>query len=298
MRSLMAIGFALLLVILLGNPASAKDSQKTYVTGKLLDLTVQPVDKGTAIIGNIAAPIRGISYLFQIQVGDLVYFAQYTAGTHADRPHWIVNDAIDLRFEKEKIFLKRPDGKEVEVWLAKTVRVSTSGQPSLPASSVDVPKSDPSSDQPLELGQALQEVRTLLPKWRATLSSVDVESLSIQYKEGKQLEFLKSQAAEGLDRIDKTARSVEKEVTAQNSAQLLLDMHYAAENATELGTAFLWAATIKEFGTPTSVQDSAKAVLDMSNDMVMEEKKTEVPVMNLLAARDALLEVCKAKLAQ
>src|ERR1039458_5126941 len=121
MRSLMAIGFALLLVILLGNPASAKDSQKTYVTGKLLDLTVQPVDKGTAIIGNIAAPIRGISYLFQIQVGDLVYFAQYTAGAIADRPHWIVNDAIDLRFEKEKIFLQRPDGKEVEVWLAKTV---------------------------------------------------------------------------------------------------------------------------------------------------------------------------------
>jgi len=36
----------------------------------------------------------------------------------------------------------------------------------------------------------------------------------------------------------------------------------------------------------------------MSTDMVMEEKKTEVPVMTLLAARDVLLEVCKAKLAQ
>ena len=299
MHRLIAVGFALLLVVASANSASANDTSKGYVTGRLLDLTVQPVDKGTAIIGNIAAPIRGISYLFQIQVGDLVYFAQYTAGARADRPNWVVNDPIALRFEKDKMFIKRPDGKEVEVWLAKTVRISQGEQQASANSSVaQASQSKSDSNQPLELGTAVQEVRARLPKWRASLSSVDVESLSIQYKEGKQLEFLKSQVVEGLDRIDKTARSLEKEVSAQNSAQLLLDMQDSAENATELGTAFLWAATIKEFGAPASVQDSAKAVLDMSNDMVMEEKRTEVPVMNLLAARDALLEVCKAKLTQ
>jgi hypothetical protein len=117
-----------------------------------------------------------------------------------------------------------------------------------------------------------------------------VESLPIQYKEGKQVEFLKSQAVEGLDRIDKTARSLEKEVSAQNSAQLLLDMQDAAARASELSAVFLWAATTEKGG--------AKAVLDMSTDMMIEEQKTEVPVMELLAARDALLEVCKAKLVQ
>lgn len=76
MRRLIAVGFALLLVIASANSASANGTSKGYVTGRLLDLTVQPVDKGTAIIGNIAAPIRGISYLFQVQVGDLVYVSR------------------------------------------------------------------------------------------------------------------------------------------------------------------------------------------------------------------------------
>lgn len=299
MRRLIAVGFALLLVIASANSASANDTSKGYVTGRLLDLTVQPVDKGTAIIGNIAAPIRGISYLFQIQVGDLVYFAQFTAGARADRPNWVVNDPIALRFEKEKMFIKRPDGKEVEVWLAKTVRISQGELPaSANSSAAQAFQSKADSNQPLELGTAVQEVRARLPKWRATLSSVDVESLPIQYKEGKQVEFLKSQAVEELERIDKTARSLEKEVSAQNSAQLLLDMQGAAARASELGAVFLWAATTEKGGATASASDSSKSVLDMSTDIMVEEQKTEVPVMELLAARDALLEVCKAKLTQ
>jgi hypothetical protein len=232
-------------------------------------------------------------------VGDLVYFAQYTAGARTDRPNWVVNDPIAFRFEKEKMFIKRPDGNEVEVWLAKTVRISQGEQPASAISSTAQafqPKAD--SNQPLELGTAVQEVRARLPKWRATLSSVDVESLPIQYKEGKQVEFLKSQAVEGLDRIDKTARSLEKEVSAQNSAQLLLDMQDAAARASELSAVFLWAATTEKGGATASESEPAKAVLDMSTDMMIEEQKTEVPVMELLAARDALLEVCKAKLVQ
>lgn len=197
------------------------------------------------------------------------------------------------------MFIKRPDGKEVEVWLAKTVRIAQGEQPaSANSSAAQALQSKTDNNQPLELGTAVQEVRARLPQWKATLSSVDVESLPIQYKEGKQVEFLKSQAAEALDRVDKTARSLEKEVTAQNSAQLLLDMQDAAAKATELGAVFLWAATTEKGGGTASASDSSKAVLDMSTDMVMEEEKAEVPVMKLLAARDALLEVCKAKLAQ
>jgi hypothetical protein len=112
------------------NPARGKDMPRLYVTGKALDVTVQPVDRRTAIIGNMAAPIRGMSYEFQIQVGNLVYLAKYTSGAMSDRP-WAVNEAIDLRFEKERRFLKRPAGKEMEVWLAKTVRISPSGEPPL-----------------------------------------------------------------------------------------------------------------------------------------------------------------------
>ncbi len=201
MRSIIAVGFASLLVMALSNPASAENTPRTYTTGKLLDVTVQPVDRGTAIIGNMAAPIRGMSYSFQIQVGDLVYFAHYTGGALSDSATWVVNDPIDFRFEKEKMFLRQPDGKEVRVWLAKTVRVPQGGQP--PAITLAGQANRDADNNQLELEPAVQEVLAKLPKWRTTLSAADVESLPVQYKTGKQVEFLKAVAVEQLGRIDK-----------------------------------------------------------------------------------------------
>ncbi|HWY59764.1 MAG TPA: hypothetical protein VNZ03_35200 [Terriglobales bacterium] len=252
----------------------------------------------------MAAPIRGISYLFQIQVGDLVYFAQYTAGALSDRTSWIVNDPIDLRFEKEKMFLKRPDGKEVELWLAKTVRLSQSGQtpPSTTPLAGQALSSNPDDTQHLELGAALKAVRASLPKWRATLSAVDVDSLPIQYRTGKQVELLKSVAVEQLDRIDKTSALLEDGrtsggfVNAQKSVQLLPGMQDAKAAAVQLSSAFMVYSIDEK--TASAASDWAKSVLDMSTDIMSQEKRTEVPVMMLLAARDALLEMCKSKLSQ
>jgi hypothetical protein len=114
--------FAIVALLISCTIASAKD-KKQYQTGKLQDVVVQDVSRGTAIIGGMAAPIPGRLYIFQIEVGGLVYFAEYRAGKLSYQPAWVVNDPIDLRFEKEnKMFLKRPDGKELEVLVVKKVR--------------------------------------------------------------------------------------------------------------------------------------------------------------------------------
>jgi hypothetical protein len=47
--------------------AAAKENPKTYQPGKLLDIQVQNVNRGMAVIGSIAAPIPGLLYVFQIQ---------------------------------------------------------------------------------------------------------------------------------------------------------------------------------------------------------------------------------------
>ena len=53
----------------------------------------------------------------------LFYFAEYRAGKLSYKPEWVVNDPIEFRFGKEdKAFLKRPDGKELEVVVVKKVR--------------------------------------------------------------------------------------------------------------------------------------------------------------------------------
>jgi len=114
---------AILLVSLLMAVFSQSKEKPRYQAGKLLDIAVQDVSRGTAIIGGMAAPIPGKLYLFQIQLDDLVYFAEYRAGKLGYKPDWVVNDPIDLRFGKEnRMFLKRPDGKELEVLIVKKVR--------------------------------------------------------------------------------------------------------------------------------------------------------------------------------
>jgi len=102
---------------------SLAKEKPSYLTGKLLDVTVQDVTRGIGIVGSMAAPIPGKLYTFQIQSGGLVYFAQYSAGTLSYRPEWIVNDPIEFRLGKEdKMLLKRPDGKDLEVMILKKVR--------------------------------------------------------------------------------------------------------------------------------------------------------------------------------
>jgi hypothetical protein len=116
------ISILVLLLLLLSGIAAARD-KPTYQTGKLIDLSVQDVTRGVGVIGGIAAPIPGKLYVFQIQLGDLVYFAEYKAGRLGYKPAWVVNDPIEFRVGKDdRAFLKRSDGKELEVAVVKKVR--------------------------------------------------------------------------------------------------------------------------------------------------------------------------------
>src|SRR6266478_3131706 len=110
MRCMTMVGVAVMVIASVAVPA--KDKPKN---GKLLDVTVEDVNRGIGVVGGMAAPIPGKLYVFKIQLEDLVYIAEYKAGKLSYKPEWIVNDSIELRFDKAKMFLKRPDGKELEV---------------------------------------------------------------------------------------------------------------------------------------------------------------------------------------
>jgi len=112
----------LAVLVLLGLPTASKD-KPSYQIGKLIDLSVQDVTRGVGVIGGMAAPIPGKLYVFQVQLGDVVYFAEYKAGKLSYKPEWVVNDPIEFRLDKDdEAFLKRPDGKELEVVVVKKVR--------------------------------------------------------------------------------------------------------------------------------------------------------------------------------
>src|SRR5260370_26522172 len=85
-------------------PATAKEKVRTYQTGKLLDLQVQNVSRGTAVIGTMAAPIPGLLYVFQIHCVGLLYYATYSAGKLSYTPDCDLNDPTAFRLQKDTMF--------------------------------------------------------------------------------------------------------------------------------------------------------------------------------------------------
>jgi hypothetical protein len=157
----------------------------------------------------------------------------------------------------------------------------------------------PSTPAPPERGalaKTLDELIVNLPKWRALVAVVNVDSLPIQYKEGKAIEYLRTSSLEQLDKIGKLASSVKQKPTASDSVQLLLDLEdlyggslhdlasalvlATGEDGRGIGQAISWGNTLA--GASTSIMEV--------------EKRIEVPVTGMLTARDALLDVCKDKL--
>lgn len=101
---------------------------------------------------------------------------------------------------------------------------------------------------------------------------------------------------EQLNSLDKASSVLEKArmsggvVKAQDLVQLLLDMQDAASAADRLASPL---ATMSVSDQKTAL-GWITSVLGLSTDLMIEEKRTEVPVMKLVAARDALLHLCTA----
>ncbi len=78
----------------------------------------------------IAVPIVSTVYDISVQIDDLIYVGQYIApNKNSYQPGDLtVNDPIEVRFEKDKMILKRPNGKELETKLMKKTRVTKDPQ--------------------------------------------------------------------------------------------------------------------------------------------------------------------------
>lgn len=80
----------------------------------------------------------GINYQFEIQSDTIIYVATcWSKGKRNYGSEWIVNDPAEFRFDKDKLFLKRPGKGELRLALLTRLRVrdsqdeSTSGQTSI-----------------------------------------------------------------------------------------------------------------------------------------------------------------------
>ena len=103
-------------------------ADKVYQKGKYLDVNSQEYQK---IISN---PSNGgsMSVLrhendMSIQIDDLIYVGQCEEKKHFSdcRPGtWIVGDMIDVRIDKNSMYLRKPDGGEVKTQIVKRIRAN------------------------------------------------------------------------------------------------------------------------------------------------------------------------------
>ncbi len=99
-------------------------SDKTYQTGKLLDVDSQPYTKEVPMNGGSMSVLRHENSL-AVQVGDIIYIGQCEEKRHFSscRPgNWIVGDAINVRMDKDSMYLQKAGGGEVKTKIVKRTR--------------------------------------------------------------------------------------------------------------------------------------------------------------------------------
>ena len=115
-------------VFLLAIPAKSAD--RAYLTAKLSKVLAKDI-YATANIppltqngSGLTLPLPlGVMYQFDLDADGITYVAAcMSKAKRSYAGEWIVNDPVQFRVEKDKLFLKRPNGKELRLGLLTRVR--------------------------------------------------------------------------------------------------------------------------------------------------------------------------------
>jgi len=128
-------------VFLLVIPATSAD--RTYLTAKLskvfakdlyVTANLPPLTQNSSGI-TLPLPL-GVMYEFDLDADGITYIGScMSKAKRSYAGEWIVNDPVPFRLAKDKLFLKRPNGKELRLGLLTRVRASESGNSSNAADS-------------------------------------------------------------------------------------------------------------------------------------------------------------------
>jgi hypothetical protein len=126
--------FLVLLVLAFDRLADAK--KRIYEKGNLIDVSPKYIESPIPSLALLPPPQILVGYAFEIQAGDFTYFvnaAMCCPLSSQYKPQWTAADPIEFRFDKDKMFVKRPNGKELNARLVKVVHGTTSPSLSPPS---------------------------------------------------------------------------------------------------------------------------------------------------------------------
>jgi hypothetical protein len=115
--------FLIFLVLTFSRLAGAK--KRVYEKGNLIDVFPKYIESPAPLgVALLPPPQILVGYSFEIQAGDFTYFvnaAMCCPLRSQYKLEWTANDPIEFRFDKDKMFVKRPNGKELNARLVKVV---------------------------------------------------------------------------------------------------------------------------------------------------------------------------------
>ncbi len=105
---------------------SAALAEPAYETGRLLGIErkvrITPL---TYVFDVVVSYYETVAYELQIQVGNQIYFTDYTPDVQPNRPlpsEWKPNQTIQFRTEKHRLFVKVSYDGEIETFIARRER--------------------------------------------------------------------------------------------------------------------------------------------------------------------------------
>jgi len=103
-------------------------SQKTYEAGKLVSVESPEVSIPIPVgDGQTMDWPMHFNYKFEVQKGDVVYIGYCQKSAY--KAEWHVGDDVDFRLNKDKMYLKRRNGKELTLVFLLEARLGPDGQP-------------------------------------------------------------------------------------------------------------------------------------------------------------------------
>jgi len=109
-------------------PLTAHAAPKTYLAGKLLSIQSPEVVFPLPLPSGQTLPLpMHLSYRFEIQQGDVVYIGYCQKRDY--KAEWHVGDDVRFRTRKDKMYLKRPNGKEFALEFLLTAKLGPDGKP-------------------------------------------------------------------------------------------------------------------------------------------------------------------------
>lgn len=106
--------------------AIAANKEKVYRKGKLVDINEEHLSPKVIGSGNVVVSKNQTAISYLVELDGVLYVGERVErgkGVAAPGAEWIIGDPIEVRFEKDKMYLARPNGKELETKVVKKSRV-------------------------------------------------------------------------------------------------------------------------------------------------------------------------------